>query len=104
LPRLIGQSQALDLILTGRGVSGEEALRMGLANRLVESGRALESTLELARTLASFPPTCMRSDRLSCYEQWGLSTEEAIRNEYRRGLAVLESGEAVAGARKFARE
>jgi len=102
LPRLIGQSQALDLILTGRGVSGEEALRMGLANRLVESGRALESALELARMLASFPQTCMRSDRLSCYEQWGLSTEEAMRNEYRRGLAVLASGETAAGAREFA--
>lgn len=102
LPRLIGQGQALDLILTGRGVSGEEALRMGLANRLVESGRALESALELARMLASFPQTCMRSDRLSCYEQWGLSTDEAIRNEYRRGLAVLGSGETAAGAGKFA--
>ena len=104
LPRLIGQSQALDLILTGRGVSGEEALRMGLANRLVERGRALESALELARMLASFPQTCMRSDRLSCCEQWGLSTEEAIRNEYRRGLAVLASGESAAGALKFTRE
>jgi enoyl-CoA hydratase len=104
LPRLIGQSQALDLILTGRGVSGEEALRMGLANRLVESGRALESALELARMLASFPQTCMRSDRLSCYEQWGLSMEEAMRNEYRRGLAVLARGESAAGALKFTRE
>jgi enoyl-CoA hydratase len=102
LPRLIGQSQALDLILTGRGVSGEEALRMGLANRLVESGHALQAALELARILASFPQTCMLSDRLSCYEQWTLSTEEAIRNEYRRGLAVLGSGETAAGARKFA--
>ena len=102
LPRLIGQSHALDLILTGRGVSGEEALRMGLANRLAESGHALEAALGLARTLAGFPQACMRSDRLSCYEQWGLSTEEAMRNEYRRGLAVLGSGETEAGARKFA--
>jgi enoyl-CoA hydratase len=102
LPRLIGQSQALDLILTGRGVSGEEALRMGLANRLVESGQALEGALELARTLAGFPQTCMRSDRMSCYEQWSLSTEEAMRNEYQRGLAVLQSGESVAGAQRFA--
>ena len=102
LPRLIGQSHALDLILTGRGVTGEEALRMGLANRLVESGDALKAALELARTIASFPQACMRSDRLSCYEQWGLSTEEAIRNEYRRGMAVLASGETAAGARNFA--
>jgi enoyl-CoA hydratase len=101
LPRLIGQSQALDLILTGRGVSGEEALRMGLANRLVESGDALKVALELARVLAGYPQTCMRSDRLSCYEQWGLSTEEAICNEFRRGLAVLGSGETAAGARRF---
>jgi enoyl-CoA hydratase len=101
LPRLIGQSHALDLILTGRGVSGEEALRMGLANRLVESGQALESAVELARTLASFPQACMRSDRLSCYEQWSLSAEEAMRNEFRRGLTVLRSGEAAAGAERF---
>ncbi len=97
LPRLIGQSQALDLILTGRGVSGEEALRMGLVNRLVESGRALDGALELARTLADFPQICMRSDRLSSYEQWSLSTEQAIRNEYRRGFEVLRSGESSGG-------
>src|SRR5580700_4029115 len=69
LPRLIGQSQALDLILTGRGVLGEEALRMGLANRLVESGDAMKGALELARVLVGFPQTCMRSDRLSCFVQ-----------------------------------
>ena len=102
LPRLIGQSHALDLILTGRAVSGEEALRMGLANRLVESGHALEGALELARMLAKFPQMCMRSDRLSCYEQWELATEAAMRNEFRRGLAVLGSGEAAEGARRFA--
>src|SRR5947207_6947404 len=72
LPRLIGQSHALDLILTGRGVSGEEALRMGLANCLVEPGRALETTLELAHSLAAFPQGCLRADRLSAYEQWSL--------------------------------
>ncbi len=103
LPRLIGQSHALDLILTGRGVCGEEAFRMGLANRLAEPGRALEDALELARTLAAFPQQCMRSDRLSCYEQWALSTAEAMRNEYRRGMEVLESGESQQGARRFAK-
>jgi enoyl-CoA hydratase len=75
---------------------------MGLANRLVESGEALKGALELAHVLAAFPQTCLRSDRLSCYEQWGLSTEEAVRNEFRRGLSVLESGETAAGALRFA--
>jgi enoyl-CoA hydratase len=102
LPRLIGHSHALDLILTGRGVSGEEALRMGLANRLVERGRALEAALELARELAKLPQTCMRSDRLSSYEQWSLTAADATKNEFRRGLSVIESGETVAGAQRFA--
>src|SRR5256885_9097734 len=72
LPRLIGHSHALDLILTGRGVSGDEALRMGLANRLVEPGAALSGALDLARDIAGSPQTCMRSDRMSAYEQWSL--------------------------------
>ena len=101
LPRLIGHSHALDLILTGRGVSGEEALRMGLANRLAPAGEALNAALDLARALAAWPQTCMRSDRLSSYEQWALSSEEATRNEFRRGLEVLASGETVTGARRF---
>jgi enoyl-CoA hydratase len=102
LPRLIGQSHALDLILTGRGVSGDEALRMGLANRLVEPGHALEAALQLARDLAELPQKCLRSDRLSAYEQWELSWSEARRNEFEHGLEVLASGESEAGARRFA--
>lgn len=102
LPRLIGHSNALDLILTGRGVSGDEALRMGLANRLVERGAAEEKALELADQLSGFPQTCMRSDRLSSYEQWPLSWNEAIQNEFQRGLRVIDSGETVEGARRFA--
>jgi len=102
LPRLIGHSHALDLILTGRGVSGEEALRMGLANRLVERGQALEAAVDLARSLAKLPQVCMRSDRLSSYEQWSLPAAEATRNEFRRGMQVIESGETVAGAKRFA--
>jgi enoyl-CoA hydratase len=102
LPRLIGHSHALDLILTGRGVSGEEALHMGLANRLVEHGHALTAALELARDLAKLPQTCLRSDRLSSYEQWSLSTPAAIHNEFHRGLRVIASGETVAGAQRFA--
>jgi enoyl-CoA hydratase/carnithine racemase len=102
LPRLIGHSRALDLILTGRGVSGEEAQQMGLANRLVDHGRALEAALELAGVIAGFPQTCMRSDRLSSYEQWSLEMAPAVRNEFQRGLAVLASGETAAGAQRFA--
>src|SRR5437764_4740203 len=101
LPRLIGQSNAMDLILTGRGVSGEEALRMGLANRLVEPGKALESAIELAHLLAAFPQGCLRADRLSAYQQWSLSLDQARRNELRGGLAVLASGESTAGAARF---
>jgi enoyl-CoA hydratase len=101
LARLIGHSHALDMILTGRGVSGDEALRMGLANRLVEPGRALETAVALAHALAKFPQRCLREDRLSSYEQWGMSLGQALRNEYEHGRAVLESGETVAGATRF---
>lgn len=102
LPRLIGQSHALDLILTGRSVSGEEALRMGVANRLVEPGKALEAALRLAHTLAEFPQQGLRGDRMSAYEQWSLSWKDACRNELRHGLGALNSGEAVSGASRFA--
>jgi len=101
LPRLIGHSHALDLILTGRGVSGQEARMMGLANRLVPPGEALQAAIVLANNLARFPQLCLRSDRLSSYEQWSLTTEDAWHNEARRGLEVIRSGEAVTGARRF---
>ncbi|MBI1340148.1 crotonase/enoyl-CoA hydratase family protein [bacterium] len=102
LPRLIGQSRAADMILTGREVKGEEALGLGLANRLVEDGQALIEAKVLARQIASFPQTCMRSDRLSMYEQWDLTEADAIVNETRRGLDVIRSGETLAGATAFA--
>lgn len=101
LPRLIGQSRALDLILTGRGVSGQEALAMGLANRLVPHGGALDAALALANDLACLPQTCLRSDRLSAYEQWSLPLDVALRNETRRGLSVIFSDEMQAGVRRF---
>src|SRR5690606_24491536 len=102
LPRLIGASHALDLILTGRGVSGEEALRMVLANRLVEPGGALDAARELARTLAAFPQRCLRSHRRSAWEQWDLPLAEALAHETRLGSEVIASGETRAGAARFA--
>jgi enoyl-CoA hydratase len=101
LPRLIGHSHALDMILTGRPVGAEEALRMGLANRMVEQGEALSAAITLAEEIASFPQRCMRSDRLSSYEQWSMTTAEALRNEFYRGKRVIDSGETVAGAARF---
>lgn len=102
LPRLVGHSRALDMILTGRGVSGVEALAMGLANRLVEKGAALDEAVTLARQIAAFPPRCMRADRLSSYEQWDLPLPEAMRNELGHGLEVIRAGETLAGAQRFA--
>jgi len=102
LPRLIGHSHAMDMILTGRGVAGEEALRMGLVNRLVERGRARAAAIELAHQLARFPQRCLRADRLSAYEQWGMPFEQAMRNEFRHGAEVVRSGETLAGASRFA--
>jgi enoyl-CoA hydratase len=102
LTRAIGQSHALDLILTGRGVSGDEARMMGVANRLTEPGGALAGALELAHQLAAFPPGCMRADRRSSYEQWDLPFADAMANETQLGLAVIRSGETQAGAARFA--
>ena len=102
LPRLIGHSHALDLILTGRGVSGEEARMMGLANRLTEPGGALTGAMEMAEQLMRFPQLCMRSDRTSSYAQWDLPLTDALREETRLGREVIASGETAAGAARFA--
>ena len=102
LPRLIGQSHALDMILTGRPVAAEEALRMGLVNRLVRKGKALEAAVALAKEIAKFPQRCMRADRLSSYEQWNLGLADALRLETRRGVEVVRSGETLEGATRFA--
>jgi len=102
LPRLIGMSHALDLILSGRGVSGEEARLMGLANRLCEPGEALEAALGYAAQLSEFPQLCLRSDRQSAYEQWNLDLSAALARETELGRAVIASGETRAGAARFA--
>jgi enoyl-CoA hydratase len=102
LPRLVGHSHALDLILTGRGVSGDEALGMGLVNRLTEPGDALSSALELARQLAGFPQHCLRSDRRSALDQWSLAEADALMHETRLGIATIATGETQAGAKRFA--
>ena len=102
LPRLIGHSHALDLILTGRGVSGEEAQRIGLANRLAAPGEALTDALRLAHEIAALPQFCLRNDRRSSYEQWGLDLDGALRRETDLGLETLRSGESLEGATRFA--
>lgn len=103
LPRLIGHSRAMDLILTGRAVPADEALRMGLVNRVVETGKSLDAALDLASELVAMPQQCLRSDRASAYEQWDLGWEAAMENEVRRGLEVLASGETMEGASRFAK-
>ena len=102
LARLIGQSHALDLVLTGRGVAGDEAVRMGLVNRSTPPGQALDGALSLAAELSAFPQGCLRSDRASLYQQWDLPLPDALANETRLGLDVIGSGETQAGAARFA--
>jgi enoyl-CoA hydratase len=102
LPRLIGHSRALDMILTGRGVDGTEAGDWGLANRVTGPGAALEEALALAETLSAFPQLCLRTDRRSSYEQWGLPLREALTNETQLGLVPVRSGETREGAARFA--
>ena len=100
LPRLIGESRAMDLILTGRAVDADEALRIGLANRVVPAGRALEAAQELAASIAGHPRTCLLHDRASVLEQHGMGEREALANEFRHG-AVSLAADAAAGAARF---
>jgi enoyl-CoA hydratase len=101
LPRLIGQSRAMDLILTGRAVHSAEALSMGLVNRVVPAGQALTAAMALAQQLTAFPQNCMHNDRLSVLAQWGCGEALAMQNETQFGLDTLASGETLAGAGRF---
>lgn len=101
LPRAIGMSRALDLILTGRPVDAAEALQMGLANRVVAAGDLMAAARALALQVAAYPQACLRGDRRSAYEQWGMDETAALANEFAHGLRTLQSGETVAGASRF---
>ena len=102
LPRLVGQGRALDMILTGRPVGADEALAMGLADRVVPDGTAREEAEALARRIAAFPQLCMNADRASAYAQWDTTFDSAMQNETEGGLRVIASGETVSGAMRFA--
>lgn len=102
LPRLIGHSRAMDLILTGRPVTAREALDIGLANRIAPSGGALAAALDLARQISAFPQLCLRNDRRSAIDQWGLDWDAAQAREIGLGMAVLASGQSREGAARFA--
>jgi len=103
LPRLVGASRAMDMILTGRPVSAKEAFEWGLANRLAPPGKARAEAESLAASIAAFPQRCMRSDRRSSIDQWSLALDAAISNELRLGLDTLQAGEGFEGAGRFAK-
>ena len=102
LPRIVGHGRAMDLILTGRAVPAPEALAMGLVNRVAAPGDAVTTAVALAQQLAALPQVCLRSDRMSALEQWGQAEEDAAVGEAQRGRAVVQSGETLEGALRFA--
>ena len=101
LPRVVGQSHALDMILTGRPVAAEEALQMGLANRVVRDGEARRAAEQLAADIAAFPQHCLRADRASSLAQWNLPLDRALQQEGHKGYPVI-AAEALSGAARFA--
>lgn len=101
LPRLIGLSRALDMILTGRPVSAQEAFAWGLANKVVKDGTSREEAEKLANEIAQFPQACLRYDRLSTSDQFGLELTQAMKNEFDYGLKTLERGEFLEGSKEF---
>ena len=101
LPRLIGMSRAMDMILTGRAVDASEAQAIGLVNRVVSVHNLRDSAEQLALQIAGFPQECLRNDRRSAYQQWGMNEEHAMHNEFTLGLKTLSSGETLAGAQRF---
>ncbi|MCJ7773026.1 MAG: crotonase/enoyl-CoA hydratase family protein [Desulfobacterales bacterium] len=102
LPRLIGLSRAMDIILTGREIGAKEALSFGLANYVVDTGKSREAAEKIAEKISGFPQICMRNDRLSAYEQFGMSIQNALDNEFKYGTKTIESGETFNGAQRFA--
>jgi enoyl-CoA hydratase len=101
LPRLIGLSRAMDMILTGRPITAQEAFSWGLANYIVEDGQSKQEAEKIAGEIAKFPKVCMRNDRLSAYYQFGLSTKEGMNKEFEYGEKTLKSGEYLEGSKAF---